>query len=386
MESNFHKKIKHILKHNVFVLSMYKVIVSAIFRFIGLFVRIDNNTILFTSYGGEKYNDSPRVLYESMKSDNRFKNFHFVWAFVDPGAFDVDGAEKIRIDTLKYFLTAIKAKIWITNVNIERGLSFKKKGTIYLNTWHGTGPKKSGNAIKSRNDYDFSNVDILCCDGDYLKNIFVNYFNASEQSLLMCGRPREDELFTFTEVDRIAIRDELKIPENKKIILYMPTWRDYRHNLPDFHFWKDKLGENYVVLCRIHHFNNDEISEDKLNDFLIDVTDYDDVNRLYYVSDILISDYSSAFFDFGLLGKPIICFADDYQKYCETTGLFMNLEKEFPGGVIKDETALISKIVSISSEKDGAIAKIFVNRYLSRNGNSTKLCLDRVNTILQNEK
>ena len=256
MESGLHKKIKNLLKHNILLLSIYKVVVSQIIRFIGFFVRTDEKLILFNSYGGQKYNDSPRVLFEAMKKDVRFHEYRYVWAFLDPAAFSIDGAETIKIDTPKYFLTALKAKIWITNVNIERGLSFKKKSTIYLNTWHGTGPKKSGNAIKTRNDYDFSHVDILCCDGDYLKNIFIQYFNAVESSFLMCGRPREDELFTFTAEDKEKIKRELGIPNGKRIILYMPTWRDYQHQILDCSLWKRELGDQYVVLFRAHHFEN----------------------------------------------------------------------------------------------------------------------------------
>ena len=382
MESSFHKKIKHILKHNVVVLSIYKVIVSAIFRFIGLFVHIDNDIILFTSYGGEKYNDSPRVLYESMKSDNRFKNFHFVWAFVDPGAFDVDGAEKIRIDTLKYFLTAIKAKIWITNVNIERGLSFKKKGTIYLNTWHGTGPKKSGNAIKSRNDYDFSNVDILCCDGEYTKDHLSKWFNARESSLLWCGRPREDELFEFTGSDTIRIRKKLNIPDDKQVLLYMPTWRDYEYENADYSLWKKELGDKYVLLCRTHHFDKNLKCFDSSDGFFIDVTTYSDVNELYWVADIFISDYSSAFFDFGLLGKPMFCFAKDYDKFVSVTGLFIDLKSEFPNGIMESDEDLISAIYNVDYDSECEKIKRYVAKYVSHPVNATKSCVDRMYELL----
>lgn len=385
MESDIHKKIKYILKHNAFILSIYKTVMSSTFRFIGFFVRTNDRLVLIQSYGGEKYNDSPLVLYRKMKSDDRFRDFHYVWAFVDPESFSVEGADKIKIDSFKYFLTAIKAKIWITNVNIERGLHFKKRETIYLNTWHGSGFKKSGNAIKSRNDYDFSNVDILCCDGEYMKNIFIKYFNAKEQSFLMCGRPREDELFTFTYADKVKIRNELKISAEKKIILFMPTWRDYQHKLIDCSLWKREIGDEYVVLFRTHHFDEVEQIKYEDQDFLIDVTGYDDVNKLYYVSDILISDYSSAFFDFGLLGKPMLCFADDYEYYCQTTGLFMDLEKEFPNGVIKDEKTLLSEVKSIDDyEKVGNDAFCFVNKYVFRQGNATKCCIDKLKELVDN--
>ena len=381
MESFFHKKLKYILKHNVVVLLIYRFVMSAIFRFIGLFVRTDEKLVLLSSYGGDKYNDSPKVLFESLKEDERFADFKYVWAFVEPDSFDIDGAEKVKIDTIKYFITALKAKIWITNVNIERGLHFKKKNTIYLNTWHGTGPKKSGNAIRGRKDFDFSNVDILCCDGEYSKTHYITYFKAKESSMLWCGRPREDELFTLLSEDKCRIRHDLKIQQDKKVILYMPTWRDYKHSLPNFQIWHEMLGNEYVVLCRLHHFENIQRIDD-FKDFLIDVTNYDDVNELYFASDILVSDYSSAFFDFGLLEKPFFCFADDYRQYCRTNGLFIDIKKEFPHGVIEDDQTLLNMIKNMDYEKECLIAKEYIKRYVSHGKDATRCCINRIYELL----
>ena len=63
-------------------------------------------------------------------------------------------------------------------------------------------------------------------------------------------------------------------------------------------------------------------------DFVIDASNYANVNELYWISDILISDYSSAFFDFGLLGKPMFCYAYDYDEYNNSNGLLMNLKEK----------------------------------------------------------
>lgn len=383
MESFFHKKLKYILKHNVVVLLIYRFVMSAIFRFIGFFVRTDEKLVLLSSYGGDRYNDSPKVLFESMKKDARFADFKYVWAFVDPSSFEIDGAEKVKIDSIQYFITALKAKIWITNVNIERGLRFKKKNTIYLNTGHGTGPKKGGNAVKGRIDYDFSNVDILCCDGEYLRNALVTYYKANESSLLWCGRPREDELFDFSDKDKWRIRQDLNIQKDKKIILYMPTWRDYKHSLPSFQLWHEMLGNEYVVLCRLHHFSDIQ-RIDEFKNFLIDVTNYDDVNELYFASDILVSDYSSAFFDFGLLEKPFFCFADDYQQFCCTYGLFIDIKKEFPHGVFKDDQTLLSMIKNMNYEKECLITKEYIKKYVSHEKNATECCINRLSELLNN--
>lgn len=354
---------------------------SALFRLIGLFITTDNKLVLLSSYGGDQYSDSPRVLFEAMKKDSRFKNLKYVWAFSNPQQYDVHSASKVKIDTFKYFKTALKAKIWITNVNIERGLKFKKKKTIYLNTWHGTGPKKGGNAVKGRKDYDFSKVDIFCCDGQYTHDVFVKWFNVKEKNMLWCGRPREDELFQFTSEDKEKIRKQLNIPRDKKIILYMPTWREYGNKDLNYDLWENTLDNEYMVIVRSHHFTKDYFAKEN-NNFWKDVSDYPDVNELYYVADILISDYSSAFFDYGLLGKPMFCYAYDYEKYKNEYGLFMDLEHEFPNGVIEDEKILISTILNMDYKQECKKSFAYCNKYVHHNINATQCCLDRIYYLL----
>ena len=76
---------------------------SLVFREMGLFISMDDKLVLLSSYGGDQYSDSPKVLFEAMKADPRFDGYHYVWAFGDPSKFDVSGAEKIKIDTLSYY-------------------------------------------------------------------------------------------------------------------------------------------------------------------------------------------------------------------------------------------------------------------------------------------
>ncbi|WP_298035185.1 CDP-glycerol glycerophosphotransferase family protein [uncultured Dysosmobacter sp.] len=383
------KKLAYLIKHNSVVQLIYRNIMSTLFRFVGLFVKTDNTLVLLNSYGGEQYSDSPRVLYEKMLVDERFLQYHFVWAFESPKKFDESNCPSVHnnrtslvmIDSPAYFITALKAKIWITNVNIERGLHFKKKSAIYLNTWHGSGFKKSGNAIKNRNDYDLSTVDIFCCDGAYMKDIFVKWFNAKESSMLYCGRPREDELIQFTDDDRYSVRKDFGIPDNKRMILYMPTWREYGVKELDYDLWRKQLGKEYIICIRQHHFSEGKCSAFDPS-YIIDMTGYPDVNKLYLAADILVSDYSSAFFDYGLLGKPMFCYGYDYERYCEDTGLFLDIEKDFPNGVIRDETKLIEAIKNIDYQSECKAAWDYCRKYVTRTGNATTMCLDRLTELI----
>lgn len=369
-------KVAYAIKHYPVIQILYRWILSNAFKLLGLFIKTDENLALFVSYGGKQYSDSPKVIFESMRRDSRFEKVKYVWAFEQPEKFNIEGARKIQINSLGYFITALRAKIWVTNVNVERGLNFKRRNTIYLNTWHGTGPKKGGNAVKGRKDYDFSRVDIFCCDGDYTKNVFIKWFNAKEENMIECGRPREDELLEFTEKDKVRIQKELRIPEGKKVCLYMPTWREYGNRNLTVKLWENELSEKYVMLVRTHHFAQNDVFAQVNGDFWIDVSSYPNVNELYYVADVLISDYSSAFFDYGLLKKPMVCFAYDYEQYKQSTGLFIDLEKEFPNSIMRSEKEVLNFLKEMDYTQECKKAGAFCQRYVSRPHNATKICLD----------
>jgi len=380
------KKMEHFIKHNAVFFFLYRLFFGFIFRFLGCFVKTNKKLILFVSYGGDSFNDSPKALFDYIKDDGFFSSYFFVWALKKP--ILIEGAKVVKIDSFKYFITALKAGIWITNVNIERGLRFKKKKTIYLNTWHGTGPKKSGRAIKDRKDYDFSNVDILCVDGKYTKDHFIEYFNAKEESMIWCGRPREDRLFNFSQSDVKNIKAKLKIPNDKKVIFYAPTWREKHTKLLDINTFKSILGENYFIIVRSHHFSNDDFS--RLNGNFANVTDYPDISDLYLISDYLISDYlisdySSAFFDFGLLKKPFYCFATDYDAYQKDVGLFIDIKEEFVGGVFTDEKELALRILDSDYLIESEQCYKVCHKYVEVHDNSTFCCVEKLKYLIKNK-
>lgn len=211
---------------------MYFYILNFIINFLKLFVKKDDKLILFNSFGGRKYDDSPKEIFENMVSDFRFEDYKFVWAFDNPEKFDVKNAKKIKTDSLVYFITALKARCWITNSSVERGLNFKQKHTYYFNTWHGTPIKKMGTDISTVNTSFRSKknqlVDNMTAQGDYEAQIFSNVFNVAKEKFLLCGLPRNDILSKYDLEDKEKIKRKLGIPLNKKVILYAPTFREYK--------------------------------------------------------------------------------------------------------------------------------------------------------------
>lgn len=382
------KKLEYIIKHNSIIQFIYKKFFSLFFRFVGLFVPIDNKLILFTSFGGRKYNDSPKILFEALRKDPCFESFRFVWAFQEPKKFSIDGAESIRIDSWNYFITALKARVWITSVNIERGLHFKKAKTIYVNTWHGAGTKKIGNACSGRKDYDFSNVDIMLVQSDFEKDIFQRDFLCNPDAVRKIGFPRNDELFAINDSERSAFRQYFHIPADKKVVLYAPTWRDSKNGGVSYDFsppihlkkWRENLSDEYVLLFRMHTFTT--TVKIQFDDFVRDVSCYDNLNHILAISDIVITDYSTIVYDAVIAEKPFICFGFDYGTYQKERGFYYDLNAEYPGGVLKTEDEVLKRIIELSENPEYEKYESFRNKYIEAGGNATMQVIDELKAIL----
>ena len=143
------QKLVNFLKYNKVAYAIYYQVMSFCMNVLKLFMRTDDKLILFNSFAGRKFDDSPKAIYEEMKKDPRFKDYKLVWAFHQPEKYDAP--QKIKTDGLKYFKTALAARVWVTNSSVERGLNFTGKHTFYFNTWHGTPMKKMGTDIGSTN-------------------------------------------------------------------------------------------------------------------------------------------------------------------------------------------------------------------------------------------
>ena len=384
------QKIEYIIKHNAFAQKAYVYIASAGFKVIGLFVKPDDKQVLFNSLIGKNYGDSPRAIFEAIKKDHFFDGYKYIWAFDNPNSFQVDGAKKVKINSLKYFITALKSGVWISNVNIERGLQFKPRSTVYLNTWHGCAPLKvDGNAQKNRNDYDYSDVDIFCSNSEWQDDCFVKNYKAKKESIIRCGMPRNDVLYDVSEERIKSLRDKYSIPKEKKVILYAPTWRESsdggnsRVFTPPINidYWREQLADEYVLLFRMHHLTTKAMNID-FNDFVRDYSGPYDINELMTIADILITDYSSTLTDYAILEKPVLLFAYDYDDYYNTRGLYMRLEELLPGYICSNEEELIKSIHELDVEKASALVKSVKHKYVQGNGNSTSLCIEALKNMI----
>ena len=380
------KRIEYCLKHNQLVLRSFIVLGSVFFRFLGLFVKKDPRLILFVSFSGKKYNDSPKSIFEQMKVSPECDKFRYVWAFEQPDLFPQVDSQKVKIDSWNYFIIALKATYWVANVNIERGLKFKDKTSFYLNTWHGAAINLMGKAVKGRSDFNWDHIDRFCISGNYEVPIIKRDFSVKQKSLLFSGLPRNDELY-HASLGRInELRLKLGIPDGKKVILYAPTWRESTDGgencllAPpiDIKKWDSMLKKDYIVFIRAH-VNTQKILNIQYNDIIRNASDYPAVNDLLLVSDYLISDYSSIIMDYCILGRPIVCFGYDYEEYKKIRGgFYFDLDKEIPSGICYTEDEVLSYILNSNYEAECIKARRFRDTFIEFGGNATNICVDEI--------
>lgn len=363
-------------------------------RFLKLFLKKDDNLIIYNSYGGQRYDDSPKVIYDLMIKDDRFNNCKIVWAFVEPEKFDIPRGRKTKVDTLQYYITLLRARIWITNTAMTRGLDFKGINSFVFNTWHGTPIKKLGADMKeSKNAFIPKSktklADLLLAQGQYDKEIYARCYNLPLQNIKILGLPRNDELQNDSGAGRInEIKNKLGI-YNKRVILYAPTFREYERegsncimSLPvNFEKWESLLGGEYVLLLRAHH-EVVKLMNVKENGFIKNVSSYTELNELMIVSDILISDYSSIFFDYSILNRPMFSFSYDYEKYNEERGLYFDIRKELQCMDLNNEDKLLDAIIHMNEEERVSITKDFRKKYVQAYGDAGRKSLDIIHSLL----
>ena len=229
--------------------------------------------------------------------------------------------------------------------------------------------------------------DVFCAQGQYDAEIFKRSFGVPDNSMKIIGLPRNDELLNDVGEERKSqIKAKLGIDKKKKILLYAPTFREYtkdeKYNCiiaPPIHVerWKEKFSDDYILLFRAH-YEVVKVMNLVSDDFVKDVSSYPDLNELMIISDILISDYSSIFFDYSVMGKPMLCFAYDYDEYQTKRGLYFDIRKELNCMDLDTEEKLIEEVTTMNEDYRKSIACSFRDKYIRSSGSATKQSLDLI--------
>lgn len=375
--------LKTFIKNNPAFLLVYQYIGSLLLRIASRLVKTNEKLILFVSYGGRYFNDSPMYIYNMMKNDARFSSYQLVWAFENPDKYQ-EIPNRVKIDSIEYYRVALKARCWITNVVIERGLNFKGKNTFYFHTTHVTLPKLTGydakDAIRVAKRFVYK-FDMSCAQSEYEKKLQYGMYGLAPEQVLVCGYPKNDRLANIGAEEVKRLRKVIGIPEGKLAILYAPTFRgniDEDDLCPiDFNRWRDVLGDDYVLLFRAHPVVALRVNLELYKPFVMNVSSYPDNVDLMIAADALISDYSGIFFEFGVQNKPMYCYAYDYEDYIKQWKLYMDVREEIPGGNLS-ELELLEYIKKGRTEEMNKALCLFRNKYMTAFGTATSQAVDAI--------
>lgn len=293
---------------------------------------ISNNKILITNFFTKGFGDNAKyIVLELLKLD---KDFDIVWVTKDVQSLPKK-IRNVKPYSIKWIYELATSKVWINNCRFPHYI-VKRRNQYYIQTWHGgLGLKKiekdaenklSPLYIKSaKNDSYMMNYAIS--NSRYRTNLYKNSFWYGGK-ILEYGCPRNDLFFSSKAKKEIQSRifKRYHIDKNKRIILYAPTYRDDRSfNYLTFDFNKllsqlrKKNNTEYVFMIRLHANAKNNLYNLPSN--VIDVSDYPDVDELLLITNIVISDYSSVFFDFLYTNNPVYLYAPDYNTYMADRGL-----------------------------------------------------------------
>ena len=365
-----------IMKRNVWVRSRYRAARglqrSATFRWHAR-GRPDAHLVVFESFMGRSYAGSPRALYEQMLADPRFADCRFAWSLRDPAhAAGFPQLADPRTTIVRYRRGAYyrafgQAAVWVGNSIIAGELRPRPMQT-YVQTWHGTPLKRIGmdvvatteTAMNSKAEIDVRyrtearKITHFISACAFSTDCFASAFGLPRDVLVETGNPRNDPLALATPADTRAARARLGIAADKRVVLYAPTWRDDQHSSSsgyvftqpfDLASLRKSLGDDYVILFRAHYLVTNSLDLAAHRGFVLDVSNVDDVNELCLAADLLVTDYSSVYFDYALLDRPMIFHMYDLDRYdTGLRGLYLPAD-DVPGPITRTQDELVAALL-----------------------------------------
>lgn len=345
-------------------------------------LKIDNCVILLESQQGREVNGNIYYILKELSTNEEYISFKLYLTVLKENKEKIKkflyykgikNVNFVELNTKEYFKIISKAK-YLINDNTFLPFFIKKEGQIYLNTWHGTPLKSLGKKIKNdmhnigNTQKNFLMSDYLLYPNEYTKNHMIEDYMIKnlrcDINIMMSGYPRNSVF--FDDEQRISIRKELNL-EGKQIIAYMPTWRgtvqNQKNSAQDINHILQKLDKklksNQILYVNLHPIEKSKVNYNKFRKIKPFPDNYETYEFLN-VADLLITDYSSVFFDFANTNRKIILFPYDKNEYLNDRGLYMMLE-ELPFSIVYNINDLMNEINSNDNYNYDNFKKTFCN-------------------------
>jgi CDP-glycerol glycerophosphotransferase len=333
------------------------------------------DAVVYSSFVGRQYSDSPRAIHEELV--RRGAPLEHLWVVRDGRCAVPATARVLREGSREYHEALATARYVVSNDHFPDWVE-RRDDQVFLQTWHGTPFKKlgfdvsdmHGKARKFQRNWDrqLRNWQFVLSPNRFSTPILRRAYRI-EGEMLETGYPRVDVLARpDRDVRSRGLRARLGIPEDRRTVLYAPTFRDhvqdrrnrYRLELAlDLERLREAVGEDTVILFRKHHYIVDPVPE-TADGFVRDVSAYPDGTELMLAADVLMTDYSSMMVDFANTGRPMLFFTYDLDVYeDEIRGFYLD---DFVGTVPGPLLRTTDEVAEALQGLDGVRAE-YAERY-----------------------
>ena len=358
--------------------------------------KIKRKKAVFVEVRFDEITDSFRLVYDRMKADGFDVHEQFI-ENIKPGKW---GYIKRCLRMLEDISDA--HYVFLNDACNVTSCIPLRKGTKIYQLWHACGAFKK---------FGMSTAELIFGDNRKTLEKYPNYGNLSyvtvsspeviwayeeamnlkdtKTQVVATGVSRTDVFYDqhFIEQSKAAVYSVCPAAENKKIILYAPTFRGRvaKAESPDcldIPAMKRALGDEYVLLIKQHPFVKQlPVVPEDCADFAMDVTKSLEIDQLLCASDVCVSDYSSLIFEYSLFERPMIFFAYDLDDYFDWRGFYYNYDELTPGPVVKETEEIIDYIRHLDARFDQAQVHAFKEKFMSScDGHAT----DRIMALVLN--
>lgn len=360
-----------------------KVIYLIIYKLVCLTTSIDKDKILIASNRSNELEGNIEFIYNELKKYNKKK---VILLLTNKQSFFYN---------LKFIIFMATSKIIIIDDFFPLVYPLKvRKNAKLVQVWHAVGAFKTvgfsrlnkpggpnKNSITHRNY-----TDIIISSSEIEKN-YIEAFHATKDKIHSLGTPRTDMFFDKKMKEDIIsdIYRNYTFLENKKVILFAPTFRGngkktayYDMSYLDLDIIYRNLKKEEVFIIKMHPFikNRPNIKE-KYKEKIFDFSDYNNINNLLLITNLLITDYSSVIFEYALLKRPIIFYVPDLEEYKSSRDFYYPFDEYTYGDCCYKIDELVQKMNNPILHKKKL--KKFTNNFLNKcDGLSTKRFINEI--------
>ncbi|EJD8494707.1 CDP-glycerol glycerophosphotransferase family protein [Staphylococcus pseudintermedius] len=357
-------KVKNNHKKNMYNIRAFLFIL--IFKTTKLFRVKKGNMVLFTSDSRGDLSGNFKFIHDEM-INRRLDSKYDINIMLKPNI----SARRNFIDKFKFpYLLAKSDYIFVDDFHpLLYKVSFRKNQEI-IQLWHAVGAFKTvgfsrvgkigGPMLDSRNHRNYTKAYVSSASDI---PFYAEAYGIKEENVYPLGVPRTDIFFNENYEKSIIEQIELKLPiiKGKKVILFAPTFRGNGHRSAHYPFFKIDFARlakycfenNAIVLFKMHPFVENKIKiPKKYENYFKDISNYREVNDILFITDILISDYSSLIYEFAVFKRPMLFYAFDLEDYVSSRDFYEPYEEFVPGKIVKTFNELMNSLYNNSFHQE----------------------------------